>query len=310
MKKHKGKIIVGLLILAVGLFIWNDSLYDKKPTLPLDAEQVRFMYMNYMEPVEVMDGYTPESVTLSDDDVKTVLDGIKEMNLVADVELQDWVAEKQTPWWGETKYIISVVLNTDFLQRCPAVDLYFFADGHVMMKCSTGYKPYPTVFDVDREYSYMRYYRAECENYEEALSVLQEIEEKIRPAEQGSMETFNYYYDKAANQTPDLSLGISNVKSVRTVTYTDSMDPTYQWDCTIYTVYPGATITVYDADMRVRSSDAGEEYYPQWGIEIGNGGDENIKLYDGMEPIEITENMHGVYHREGMIYVAKFEFAE
>jgi hypothetical protein len=54
-------------------------------------------------------------------------------------------------------------------------DLYLYADGHIMLKCSEPGRPYPHIVDFDHEYSFMRYYKASNEHYDELLTELCEI---------------------------------------------------------------------------------------------------------------------------------------
>ena len=121
-----------------------------------------------------------------------------------------------------------------------------------------------------------------------------------QPTEKGTIETFTY---------DDLKLQISNVHSVRTETYTDSIDESYQWESVIYTYYPGAELTVLNADMR----DVNGEAQPQWKISrISEDGvpyvpSAGIDIINYEEPLAITIEMDGVFHYESMIKVLRFE---
>ncbi len=123
----------------------------------------------------------------------------------------------------------------------------------------------------------------------------------LQPAKRGTVETFSYN---------DLRLQIDNVHSMRTETYTDSADPTYQWECVIFTYYPGAEIRVLNADQ-ITTDDG--KIHPQWKISrVDEDGkplpfDLGRDIIDTEYPITINKNMYGVYHYESMIHVLKFE---
>ncbi len=164
MKKHIRKIIFGVLILALGLFIWNDSLYDKKPVLPLEAEQVKFMccFPENFDPA-----VDPHLETVNDTNKEIILKALQDMDLVADTDLQNQVAKSGQPWWGTELCKVDIHFNKDFWNRTPSAELYLFDDGHVMLNCAAPYKPYQLYVSYDREYSYLRYYKAQAENYAE-----------------------------------------------------------------------------------------------------------------------------------------------
>lgn len=164
MKKHIRKIIFGVLILALGLFIWNDSLYDRKPVLPLEAEQVKFMCC-YPENFDSSVDSHLEIVSDTNKDI--ILNALQDMDLVADTDLQNQVAKSGQPWWGTELCKVDIHLNKDFWNRTSSVKLYLFDDGHVMINCTAPHKPYPEYVSYDREYSYLRYYKAQAENYNE-----------------------------------------------------------------------------------------------------------------------------------------------
>lgn len=125
----------------------------------------------------------------------------------------------------------------------------------------------------------------------------------LQPVERGTVETFTYQ---------NLKLQISNIHSVRTETYMDPIDSSYQWDCVIYTYYPGAELTILNADVL----DSGEEARSQWKIELENVegypylAGANLPIKEKMPPLMIRKNMTGVYHYESMIKVLQFELYE
>lgn len=157
-------LLIVLIILVAGIFLWNDSLYDKEPELPLSSEQVKFICC-YPE------DFNPEVSlildTVNKNNSEIIITALKDMDLIANDTLQKQVAESGQPWWGTELCKLHIELNTDFWHRTPDITLYLFEDGHVMMKCSSPSKPYPEFIEFDHEYSYLHYYKAQSENYAE-----------------------------------------------------------------------------------------------------------------------------------------------
>ena len=121
-------------------------------------------------------------------------------------------------------------------------------------------------------------------------------------AERGTVETFEYQ---------DLKVQVSNVHSIRIETYIDAIDPTYQWDCAIFTYYPGAMMTVLDIDMQQGKTGM----YSNWALEDklvryahnDNTADYWLRLCDDMYPITLSNKRVGVLHTESKMFVLKFE---
>lgn len=127
----------------------------------------------------------------------------------------------------------------------------------------------------------------------------------LKPAKRGTVETFTYN---------NLKLQISNVHSVRTETYfEDPLDPiSYQWDCMIYTYYPGAKCTVLQADML--QQDDGTTH-SRWAVQdnriryqdYGDARDHWRYITDDTDFVIIEKGVEGIFHIESMNAVLKFE---
>jgi hypothetical protein len=169
MRKYTKKIICGLAVILIGLFIWNDSLYDKKPELPFTSEQVKYIFC-LSEDFNTNSNLNLQAI--SDSNKTILLRAMNEMELMKDTELQEQVAKNQKPWWGEEVCKVEILLNTDFWHRTPSVTMHFFEDGHVMMQPSSSARPYPEVIDFDHEYTYLQYYKAHSENYDALVETI------------------------------------------------------------------------------------------------------------------------------------------
>ena len=71
----------------------------------------------------------------------------------------------------------------------------------------------------------------------------------------------------------------------------------------VYVVYPGAMAKVLNADTFIDE----ETNLPHASWAFSTSDDERIDIMDDMEPLEITEDMLGVYDTESSIYVLGFE---
>ena len=105
------------------------------------------------------------------------------------------------------------------------------------------------------------------------------------------MKTFQYN---------DFSLEVSNVKEIKQGSCFDGME-TCVYD--VYIVYPGAMAKVLNADTFIDE----ETNLPHANWAFLTSDDERIDIMDDMEPLEITEDMLGVYDTESSIYVLGFE---
>lgn len=74
------------------------------------------------------------------------------------------------------------------------------------------------------------------------------------------------------------------------------------WEYPVYTVYPGATATVLEADMKDGSDGV---LVADWAF-ARNGEDWRLDIVDGMEPLEIVPDVVGVFDPESSVYVLRF----
>lgn len=111
------------------------------------------------------------------------------------------------------------------------------------------------------------------------------------PPAKGTVKTFQYN---------DFSLEVSNVKEIKQGSCFDGME-TCVYD--VYVVYPGAMAKVLNADTFIDE----ETNLPHANWAFSTSDDERIDIMDDMEPLEITEDMLGVYDTESSIYVLGFE---
>ena len=200
MKKHTKKLICGVAILLIGLFLWNDSLYDKRPELPFTSEQVKLVFLL---PEKSNSETAPHIESVSDANKAIVLKALQDMDLIADTALQEQVAEEQKPWWGEELCRVELLLNTDFWNRTPSGTLSLFADGHVMIQYSSPSKPYPHIVDFGHEYSYMRYYKAQSEDYDALVETICSVRDIY-------CKTYETMYYKAANAQWECNITIKD----------------------------------------------------------------------------------------------------
>lgn len=113
------------------------------------------------------------------------------------------------------------------------------------------------------------------------------------PSQEGTTEIFNCH---------ELSLEVTNVHTIRKETCFDGME-TLEYD--VYVVYPGATVSIINADMDDPTYNEDKLPHPQWGFLTAP--DERLRIVDGMAPMEVTPDLVGVYNLEASIYVLQFE---
>lgn len=75
------------------------------------------------------------------------------------------------------------------------------------------------------------------------------------------------------------------------------------WEYPVYTVYPGASATVLEADMLPQS---GGGPLPQWFFYL-ESGNERLDVADSMEPVELTPEVEGIVGGDGGVWLARFE---
>ncbi len=120
------------------------------------------------------------------------------------------------------------------------------------------------------------------------------------PAQTGTTETFSY---------GDLRLTVTNVLEKRIDCVFDGME---NCEYEVYVVAPGAVATVLDADMMGDTVDG--QPHADWAFLLDpaapnrEGG--RLDIVDGMEPVEITLDILGVYDPESSLYVLQFQVQE
>ena len=117
------------------------------------------------------------------------------------------------------------------------------------------------------------------------------------PSEQPKGETVLFEYG-------GLKIEIANVQEVGQG-FSNDGGPEL-WEYPVYTVYPGATATVLEAGMKT-----GEDgvLLADWAFEL-NSEDRRLDIADGMEPLEITPEVVGVFDPESSVYILRFVLQE
>ena len=326
MKKHMKKIIAVFILLFACYCVVDAVIEVRQETFPIKAEEIRSIDISLPnDAYEYTDGWqTMNKRTLvyhsgpvrdtSLNDVTTrdaITAMIDELSMkVDDATKQEMVSDfSMSPFEKHVLAEVHIDYTTDFLQRKQGTTFYFYDDG-----CISVYEHFSTKKPLiigflnqwnRKNWENITIYAAEdLAAYHTLIVALQaycqDDEAVLQPTEKGTVETFTY---------DDLKLQISNVHSVRTETYTDSIDESYQWESVIYTYYPGAELTVLNADMR----DVNGEAQPQWKISrISEDGvpyvpSAGIDIINYEEPLAITIEMDGVFHYESMIKVLRFE---
>lgn len=110
----------------------------------------------------------------------------------------------------------------------------------------------------------------------------------------GTVETFERH---------NFTLEVSNVKEIKQGSFFDGME-TCEYD--IYVVYPGATAKVLNADTSIDE----ETNLPFANWAFLTSGDEQIDILDGMEPLEITEDILYIFNPESGVSVLEFEMCD
>ena len=115
------------------------------------------------------------------------------------------------------------------------------------------------------------------------------------PNQLGTIEHFLY---------GNIEVEVSNVSETRqeTIRYADG---SWEMEYSIFTCFPGAMITVLNADMSDPEYAEDQKPHPQWAIDTVSGTP--INIVDGMEPIAVTSDYLGLYNKEASVYVLRFE---
>lgn len=111
------------------------------------------------------------------------------------------------------------------------------------------------------------------------------------PAEKGETALFEY---------GGLKIEITNVREVGR-DFSNDGGPEL-WEYPVYTVYPGASATVLEADMK-RGEDG--VLFADWAFEL-NSEDWRLDIVNGMDPLEITPEVVGVFDPESSVYMLRF----
>ncbi len=119
-------------------------------------------------------------------------------------------------------------------------------------------------------------------------------EPSAAPAEKGTVKTFEY---------GELTLEVSNVKEVKQGSCFDGME---NWEYDVYVVYPGAVVKILNADTFI--DEETDLPHASWAFLVSD--DERVDILDGMEPLEITGEVRGVYDTESSVYVLGFEMSD
>ena len=115
---------------------------------------------------------------------------------------------------------------------------------------------------------------------------------------QGTTETFTY---------GNFSVEISNVCAIRTDTgVLDNGEP---YEFPVYICYPGATLSVVNADMSDPTYAEDHKAHPQWGL-YDFETDGKIRLTDETEPIVLDGTTDLIFSLESSVGVLVFEFTE
>lgn len=120
--------------------------------------------------------------------------------------------------------------------------------------------------------------------------------------ESDSTETFSY---------EDLRIEVTNVCNTRIESYMD--DNWGDYDCTIFTCYPGAKATVLEADIHSGSNHENGQTDAKWGF-IKAPNEEIVSITQDMisEDMEVSDvsGVRAVSHLESGLYLLVFEMAD
>ncbi|MBR5614118.1 MAG: hypothetical protein IKW64_02295 [Clostridia bacterium] len=96
----------------------------------------------------------------------------------------------------------------------------------------------------------------------------------------------------------NLKVEVTNVYETKTQTASDGFD---SWEYAVYVVYPGAKVSIKNADMWL--DDEGNKR-SNWAFCKKN--DERIYIADDMQDVEVTEDLVGIYDTESSVFVLQF----
>ena len=166
MKQHKAKFICGLIIFSIIFFIWNDSLYDKKPEYPLEKERVTMI---------VLTDVTGTSKVLDETQKDALLDAINSLALVPDQEWREMLETSEdgiVP--GDDLYYLRMAFKTDFFHRVDYTAWAFYDGGRVLMNAVSGMRPYPYWYD-STDFDHLKLDKVTSDTYDQLLDLLAEL---------------------------------------------------------------------------------------------------------------------------------------
>ena len=127
-----------------------------------------------------------------------------------------------------------------------------------------------------------------------------------QPEETTTSETLTPEGETKKYSYQNFEFELTNVKADRAETMTD--DGGNAWTYTIITYYPGATLTVIQADMSDPAYSADGKAYAEWAILLDPADPtKRINSVDDMQPLTITSDMAGIFDPESSLYIFRFE---
>ncbi len=104
----------------------------------------------------------------------------------------------------------------------------------------------------------------------------------------------------------ELKFEVTNVASERTETVSDDAGQPFSYTVIIY--YPGARLTLIDADMSDPQYAADGKAHPQWGVLTDpDEPSNNLRLTDDTKTLDLAPEMKGIYSLESSMYIFGFE---
>jgi hypothetical protein len=113
----------------------------------------------------------------------------------------------------------------------------------------------------------------------------------------GKTENFSY---------AELKLEVTNVREIKVQSMADDMGE--PWEYKVFVCYPGAKVTVLDANMSDPNQSADGKSHPDWAILLASG--DRIDIVDDMKPIDVSDDVLSVFDPESSAVVLKFEIYE
>lgn len=137
-----------------------------------------------------------------------------------------------------------------------------------------------------------------CGNQEHPEIPNETPDQQVETEPQELGETVVFQPINNEGQPLDLKLKISHVKEIKHETAV--LDESETWEYDVYVVYPGAAATVVTAGTFI---DAEGLTHANWAFLTADN--QKIEITEGMEPLEITQNILGI--PDESVYVLGFE---